>query len=216
MRNVRIWALAVLVLCSAPATALAIPVAHLQMWGDPEDYIGGGLTYDFTYQNPGITISATLPPGGGPALAIYIGLDRTALVSAVPVNWDVRLQFSTIQLGLPLQPGTYLDAQRACCAQPGHPGLDVGIHSRGSNTVTGQFTISEFDFDPDELLLRNMVADFEQHSEGLPAALRGHFEYRLSGIPEPSTAALLGVGLLGLAVAARRREQAPRFASSSS
>jgi hypothetical protein len=206
MRSVRIWALAVLVLWSVPATAQAIPVAHLQMWSDPEDYIGLGATYDLAYQNPGITLSATLPPGGGPALAIYIGLDRTALVSPAPVNWDVTLQFSTIQLGLPLQPGTYLDAQRACCAQPGHPGLDVAIGSRASGAITGQFTISEFDFDPDELLLRSMVADFEQHSEGFPAALRGHFEYRLSGIPEPSTAALLGVGLLGLAVAARRRE----------
>jgi hypothetical protein len=47
---------------------------------------------------------------------------------------------------------------------------------RGCNEVTGRFVIHEIAFAADGSVLR-FVADFEQHCEGGPPALRGTIRY---------------------------------------
>src|SRR5262249_59570023 len=90
--------------------------------------------------------------------------------------------------------------QRADFASPGHPGLDVSFQNRGSNTLTGEFTITEVTFmtGPAGLEVETFAASFEQHSEGAAPALFGDFTYdaRITAVPEPGTFALALVRLL--------------------
>src|SRR5207253_1472673 len=129
-------------------------------------------------------------------------------------NTFALLFFGTDQLGIPIQPGIYglpgNTAQRADFAAPGHAGLDVSFQNRGSNTLTGNFTITDVSFFHDaanNLKVGSFAASFEQHSEGATPALRGNFQFQSSAarIPEPESLALLGPVVLPLLLIARRR-----------
>ena len=168
--------------------------ARLTLQSDPGDWIGQGNNYDIVYDTTAspaslVAASATLPIGGTPSYLSFT-LDR---------NWGgdtySRLEFSSWELGTPLTAGVYLDAQRAAFASPGHPGLDVSFQHRGSNTLTGQFTVISIAYAPDGSLA-NFTATFEQHSEGAAPALHGMLVY---SAPAPSGALVLaGAGVLAL------------------
>jgi Ca2+-binding RTX toxin-like protein len=64
-----------------------------------------------------------------------------------PAGHWFDFEISTTQLGINLAPGTYLDAQRAGFASPGHPGLDLDGDGTGFNTLSGSFTVAAADFD---------------------------------------------------------------------
>jgi hypothetical protein len=87
--------------------------------------------------------------------------------------WTVWI--STRALGTNLAPGTYLNAQRAAFASPGHPGLDVYGDGRGCNTVTGQFKVDKVTFDASGLV--ELLASFHDHCEGLSPDLEGMIAY---------------------------------------
>src|SRR5262249_49676683 len=76
-------------------------------------------------------------------------------------------------------PGAYDNAERAPFASPGHPGLDVSGDGRGSNTLTGNFTITSavFDYSNGYPVVRSFAASFEQHSEGATPALFGSINF---------------------------------------
>jgi hypothetical protein len=174
------------------SAASAIPVAHLQLQSQPGDWVGQGGSYDIVYNSSFDNVSAQIRrtlPDGQPAELLWV------LDSPAPGNQFALLFFGTDQLGIPIQPGSYSDAQRADFASPGHPGLDISFQNRGSNTLTGAFTISEVTFSADLQTILSFVASFEQHSEGAAPALFGQFEYRVTGVPEPGTGLLVWVGL---------------------
>jgi hypothetical protein len=104
------------------------------------------------------------------------------------------LFFGTDQLGIPMQPGFYSDAQRADFAGPGHPGLDVSFDHRGCNMVTGNFTVNDFAYSP-TLGIQSFSATFEQHCEGGQPALFGTFTFQ--AVPEPGTLSLIALASLG-------------------
>jgi hypothetical protein len=189
------------------SAAFAIPIAHLQLQSQPGDFIGQGGTYDVYYNRPGDPIIDARISGrlanGQPAMVSF-SLDTAA------GDRYANLDFGTNQLGIALAPGSYTNAQRAAFASPGHPGLDVSFQYRGSNTLTGEFTISEITFTPDLQSILSLVASFEQHSEGAAPALFGQFEYRAAGIPEPGTGLLLGVALALFGGGRRRLKPALR------
>jgi large repetitive protein len=174
------------------SAAFAIPVAHLQLQSEAGDWIGQGGTYDIVYNSSFDNVSPSIRrrlPNGQPAELLWF------LDSPAPGNQFALLFFGTDQLGIAIQPGSYSDAERADFASPGHPGLDISFQNRGSNTLTGAFTITEVTFSADLQTILSFVGSFEQHSEGAAPALFGQFEYRATGIPEPGTGLLLCVGL---------------------
>jgi len=89
----------------------------------------------------------------------------------VPDGWSWSLNFASPR-GQPLTVGTY-DAARRYPFQPdGQPGLSVSGVSRGCNTLTGSFVVSEFRLGPANTVDR-FRATFEQHCEGGSPAMRG-------------------------------------------
>jgi len=165
--------------------------AHLTMQSQPGDYIGQGLSYDITYTPANSyyfspQVRSTLPSGAPAELLFVLGDGAYTPFAA--------LFFGTDQLGIPMQPGYYPNAQRADFAAPGHPGLDVEFDGRGSNTVLGNFTVNEFTYSP-TLGIESFSATFEQHSEGGTPALFGTFIFQ---IPEPQVLSLLALSAIVL------------------
>jgi hypothetical protein len=155
-------------------------MAELTLQSDPGDSIGQGHSFDITYtpQNSSLfNAQVQRRVGGLPASLFFI----MGTVTSGADNTFVTLTFGTDQLGIPIQPGTYTNAQRAAFAAPGHPGLDVSFQNRGCNTVTGSFTINEVTFS-DPNTIATFSASFEQHCEGVVAALHGTFVYGPSAI----------------------------------
>ncbi len=168
-------------------------VAHLTMQSQPGDFIGQGQNYDITYTPANshyffADVRRTLPTGQPAEIDFVLGFGANTPFAL--------LFFGTDQLGIPMQPGVYTDAQRADFASPGHPGLEVAFDGRGSNTLTGNFTVTDFTYLPTSGI-QSFAASFEQHSEGAAPALFGTFTFQ--AVPEPSTVTLLAVCSLGVA-----------------
>lgn len=89
---------------------------------------------------------------------------------------DWSLDFGSTQLGVPLTPQVYDDAERDSFASPGHPGIDIGGDGRGCNTDTGRFQVEDLKVTGGKVTA--FTATFEQHCEGASATLRGcvHFQ----------------------------------------
>lgn len=78
--------------------------------------------------------------------------------------------------GEDLEVGTYLGAQQAAIAEPGHPGMDIGGDGRGCSEIAGRFQITELDWTEDAPT--SITTTFEQYCGGYDDVLRGciHFE----------------------------------------
>jgi hypothetical protein len=201
-------------LASMALLATSIPAqaayATLSLQSDSGDFIGQGGTYNITYtpDNSYYFIGRIESyVSGQPALLEFL-MGTPGIGQAFPFS---GLNFGTNKLGVPLTVGTYTDAQRASFAATGHPGLDVTFDHRGSNTLTGSFTVNEVSYYTDgngDTQILKFDVNFEQHSEGKTPALRGHFVYNATGdpVPTPAPAGLLLL-LAGAPVAAlfRRR-----------
>jgi VCBS repeat-containing protein len=139
-------------------TVTASPVTRLRMVSEPGDFVGQGLTYDFT-----------------PATAAFSGsqnFDNGASLSVdPPAPGDFWFLDFAAANNAPLTPGAYPNAMRFPFQDPGHPGFDVSGNGRGSNTLTGQFTVYDAAFSGSTLT--RFAAAFEQHSEGNAPALVG-------------------------------------------
>jgi hypothetical protein len=197
------------IVLSLAGAASAGPIAHLTLQSQPGDFIGQGQNWDITYTPSNSTffsaqITHTLPSGAPTYLSFLLGT-----VTGDSSNTFSTLDFSTQQLGIALAPGTYLDAQRAAFATAGHPGLDVTFQNRGSNTLTGQFTVNDVSFvtTGSGLQIESFDVSFEQHSEGQTPALFGQFSYSAGDyvIPEPASLSLCGAGIACVAGFALRR-----------
>jgi hypothetical protein len=181
-------AVALPMLAAGPAAAQI--TAQVTMHSETGDWVGQGQDYD--YDTTGAVFSAQAQDRTGDGLADYV------TVHLHTPGWSHwwNLTFATNQLGTNLVPGFYDSAQRAPFASPGHPGLDVSGDGRGSNTLTGRFTVDEavFDYSTGTPRLVRFAASFEQHSEGLPPGLFGtvRFVDGTDYAPPTTTASLSG------------------------
>lgn len=196
---------AALFLCCV-ATANAAPVAHLTLHSEPGDFIGQGKDFSITYTPatsvsffPEIRRAIGAPPGQPAELLFVLGTTTSG-----PDNTFVLLFFGTDQLGIPMQPGVYEDAERADFATPGHPGLDIEFQNRGCNIVTGRFSVEQATFGTDSTgapTIRTFAATFEQHCEGAVPALFGTFTFDANPPPAPVPVSPVS-SILAIAIAA--------------
>src|SRR6266487_339330 len=188
--------------------AVASQFAQLMLQSQPGDFVGQGQTVDIIYtpsNSPFFLADIVDFTANGQPDFVHFAVGNPA---ASP-NTFATLDFSTAGLGIPILPGTYglpgNTAQRASFAEPGHAGLDVTFQNRGSNTLTGNFTITDVTFFLDAnntLEIGSFAASFEQHSEGAVPALFGTFTYQSSVPDSGATALLLIIGVVGLCLCA--------------
>jgi hypothetical protein len=170
---------------SAASLSPDATLTQLSMSGEPGDYIGGTTAYSYTTSTGTFSASAGDNNSDGKADSIQISYNDTGFN-----NWWY-VNFNTYHVtGQNLVPGFYDNAQRAPFASSGHPGIDISGNGRGCNTITGNFTVHEANFDntvsPPKVL--NFTASFEQHCEGGTAALLGTIYYNYTGASQVSYA----------------------------
>ena len=185
--------------------------AHLILDSAPGSYIGQGKDWDITDTNAtaySVYPSYNLPDGQWTNLDISVSQSSTVYASTT---------FSTHMLGIPIQPGTYENAERFPFEDPGHPGLDVTFYDEGSNTLTGFFVITDATFYKDSsgnYQLATFAATYDQTSDNDTSHVTGSITYLATGfgfVPEPSSAVLLGIAsVIGLGVARLRQRRAAR------
>ncbi len=124
----------------------------------PDDYIGQGRPLNFTADDGDATLGTLL--FGVPAADVFFHGDAFN-------SWT--LDFAAPN-GAVLLPGAYLSAERFPFQSAGRPGLDVYGSGRGCNTLSGQFTVLEFDSAASPA---RFGARFVQSCEGFMPALRG-------------------------------------------
>ncbi len=120
------------------------------------DYVGSGEVE--TYTNADSPIHASRLSGGG--VEVYFDAGGSWYLDfAAPASRSFGA-------------GTYENAVRYPFQASGQPGLSVFGNARGCNTLTGRFVVLEAVF-RDDGSVQNLAIDFEQHCEGVPAALFG-------------------------------------------
>jgi hypothetical protein len=176
---------ALLILAAMPRLSGATPTAHLILDAQPGDFVGPGSGhFDITYtplNSDFFSAQIQRTIGSAPAQPAE-ALFLMGTVTSGPDNTFALLFFGTDQLGIPIQPGFYPDAQRADFAEPGHPGLDVGFQNNGSNGVRGEFTVDDITVSPDLGTILTFGAHFQQFAE---RRYTGTFTYSATQFQSP-------------------------------
>lgn len=202
--------LAALLTCTACLTAQATTRLELDRYGaiGPDPYAFGapwGLkrTEVFTVDD------GVFSMGNTSANSVRVSFRSSA--GAPLSNRRISVSFSTDMLGVPLQVGTYLDAERFPFNAPGHPGLDLTDTGSGFNTLDGQFRIFDVQRNASGKVT-SFAASFEIFNQPAPTGsplLGGRVWYnsdaRIPAVPEPGTWLLFAVGAAGLMASSRRK-----------
>lgn len=139
-------------------------VSSLTMASQAGDYIGQGKSYSYLPSDGTFTVQRNFDNGVSLSFNSTNGTDWWYLDFAAAANAT-------------LVPGFYGNASRYPFQTTAQPGLDVSGEGRGSNQLTGNFTIITATYQADGTVIA-FDAKFEQHSEGTPPALFGEIYYQ--------------------------------------
>jgi hypothetical protein len=131
----------------------------------PGDYIGGGMTRSFTDANALLKVTAT-----GARLQVSVNGDSWWSGDFAGMNTLGRLQ-----------PGYYGNLQRYPFHNPIRGGLSWSGDGRGCNTLSGWFAVDKVSYVQDQL--SEIDLRFQQHCEGVSAALRGRIRWSAAAAP---------------------------------
>ncbi len=138
-----------------PARSTA-PVSYARIESSPGDYIGQGKSYSFTRED------ISLMGGYGGGVRCQIGGFS---------NWSLSLSAGQ---GRNLEVAEYRNAKRQPFAGES-PGIEFSGNGRGSNTLSGEFRIWEYEMKGNEVV--RLAVDFVQRSEGSMPPLVGMLRY---------------------------------------
>lgn len=148
---------------SALTVTVPTGTTSLVMSSQPGDYIGQGRNYSFS--------TAT------GSFGVYRNYDNGVSFSYQDLNPNI---WWYVDFAGPNQttlvPGVYNGAVRFPFQGPNQPGLDIAGEGRGSNTLTGAFTVIQANYLPSGQVV-GYDATFIQHSEGATPALTGEIKY---------------------------------------
>ena len=147
---------------------------HIRIESDSGDFIGQGLSYEYTPASTIFTIDSNFDNG------ISISIDGSSLNSPqTPDNWSLDLSNGSTRLEV----GQYNNASRFPFNASNENGLSFSGNGRGCNRLIGEFTIFEVEYNGDEL--QKLTADFTQYcEEQMNSALRGSIRFDASLPPE--------------------------------
>jgi hypothetical protein len=151
----KVWRLAIAALGLLLVWSNAAGADTLVLDSEPGDFVGEGRLSTFT---DGL-FTLTHDPAG--VVVNFQSTDR--------VHWWT-LDFAPPRVET-LGTGFYDHASRYPFNSPTYPGLSVYGEGRGCNKLTGRFVVREIEWDLSGEVVK-LAADFEQHCEGLPPALR--------------------------------------------
>jgi hypothetical protein len=125
---------------------------------------------DWVYNGPPLSVA-----GGSWIVTVHAdpatGMPNTLsfdILDSTQGDWIAN--FSTSQLGTPIQVGSYPNAERAAFATSGHPGLEIAGQARGCDGIVGQFTVLDIEATPGseagtQPTLHGFTATFQQSCE---------------------------------------------------
>ena len=141
---------------SADAHLPPVTPTRVTLDSDPGDYIGQGRHYAYTRGNSTITVTVD---------GDYFTIDVEGGDS-----WFGRF---TLPGSLSrFQVGTYAGLTNATFSDPAVGALEWYGNGRGNNTIKGSITVNQVNYFQGNLIVIDL--SFEQHSEGVEPALRGH------------------------------------------
>lgn len=150
----------------------------INLTSQPGDYIGQGRSYQYNDENSLITFKRNYDNGIGISIANLPG------EPSLRWSWDMAAAGNT-----ELQVGAYEGAERFPFQAIENPGLSFSGDGRGCNRLTGSFEIYEVAYDGGGNVTA-LNAKFEQHCEGVAAALKGDISF--------NTVQPVGVSAIGL------------------
>ncbi len=128
---------------------------YVKFSSEPGDYIGQGMTHEFSNDNGIFSIS-----GDKSSLSIsFEGDDHWSFDFAAPRGKELTV-------------GSFTSAQRAAFHNPVKPGIDISGAGRGCNTIVGEFLVKQIEFSASNAQYR-FVAEFEQHCDEISQKLVG-------------------------------------------
>ena len=143
----------------APAGATPASGNYVYLQSDAGDYIGAGATMTYTQANAVLAFALS----GG-----HLGVTVTG-----DLDWSG--DFLAMNTLAQLQPGYYGGLQRFPFNNPVMGGLNWGGAGRGCNTLTGWFAVDAITLSGGSLA--SIDLRFEQHCEGVAAALHGQLHW---------------------------------------
>jgi hypothetical protein len=176
-------------------SASPLPAADILYFTSAPFAVGQGATRIIT-PTQGFTFSA-----GGPANVPHN--DIRFFITSQSEFWFVSFEGFNL---MPATVGFYPKASRDNF--PASPALDFSGDGRGDNSLFGSFTVLQADFNASGNV-QSYAADFVDYDEGLSYAwnygsIRFNSDIPITLVPEPATATLLLLGILGCGWRQRR------------